>query len=465
MSDLQWAAGTFVLRLGEAFISVLPDLLVGVLVAVLLRHALGDERLQRWFGKAWVVAIAVLALPIGVAGVLPVAVMLRRAGVRLSSVVAVLLIGGAIGPLSLAYLMERATPALAGVLAAMLAATAAAVVLTGKRSVDATGTDKPGLLPALAEARPLLIASALPLAIGLIGFGAVAAMLPPSYLGEAMHEPSATHLIASITVPVIGVYPSEKAALFSGEAAAGHYVGAAWTMLLGGGLMLGSVVLALRVAGLRNGLSTVAVVAAALLIGFAALQATPRAVPLAAEDSHAFDRLSQPFHVLDHPDGPVAGSLGLWADTGGIGAVIAAVVLVMLLLVPWGKLGQPGSAHLSTRALRVLGTIGVVAWVGLTVWVYYPAPATVLEQMRNPEGELNAALNRGESEQARDALQRIDRLAHRGRIGALLRADTETADGLARVRTDTAELVAELEGSAADADDATGLFLAIRAVR
>ncbi len=462
-SELFWTTGTFVLRLGEAVIAAVPDLLIGVLIAGLLRHLVGDDRLRWWFASWWRTTLAAIALPVGAAGVLPVAVMLRRAGVRASGVAATLLVGGAIGPLSLAYLMERATPAATGVLVAMLAATvglAFFVVSRFERLTEPKGDDAAGLVPALAEVRPLLRASALPLLCALVAFAAMASLLPPSFLGEAMHDPSSSHAVAALATPFVAFYPPELTPLFAGEAAAGVYPGAAWTMLLGGGFSVGSVVLLVALAGRRvAGLSIVLIVMLASL-GFLALHLTPRLVPLAAEDSHAFDRLSRPFHVLDDDAGVVSGIVNAWSQAVTVGTLASAAVLCLLCILPASKVRPAeGREHISSAPLYGFAPVAVAAWLVLTLYVYFPPPTVVLAQMRHAEGDLSAALGQNDVEAGLRAVEQIDRLAARGAVGGRLRLDWASADGLDDIRSAAREVAEELPaGETMHYRDARQLF-------
>ncbi|MEM7808091.1 MAG: hypothetical protein AAF561_08270 [Planctomycetota bacterium] len=458
-------AGTFVLRLGEAVIAAVPDLLVGVLLAGVLRHVVGDVRLQRWFAKPWTTALTAIAWPVGAAGILPIAVVLHRAGVRPAAVVATLFVGGAVGPLSIAYLMERASPLAALVLVAMLFAIAVllfAVVARVEGPTTVTGDDAPGFPPALGEARPLLRATWLPLLIGIFVFAGVASFLPGSFVGYVMVEPSAVHAVSGVGMPLVSFYPQNVAALFSGEAAAGVYRGAALVMLVGGGVTVGSAILLFMLVGRKVATVSLATGIVLVLIAFFALQFAPPLVPPIDEDSHAFDRLSQPHKLLVGDAGFVESILMLWGRALSVGKIVAAGVLVLLIVLP--RMTSPRSKLAPAWMLRTLGIVGVVTWVGLTLYVYFPAPAVALVQMRHPEGDLSSALGQGDVEQAHVALDRIDRLATRGRTGALLRLDTSAADELAAVNEAVASTRTSLPPTP-EYRDAVDVFVAARDAR
>ncbi|MEL7237354.1 MAG: hypothetical protein AAGK78_00715 [Planctomycetota bacterium] len=464
-------AGTFVLRLGEAVIAAVPDLLVGLLIAVLLRHLIGDERLRAALGRWWVTAIACVALPVGPAGVLPVAVVLRRAGVRLASVATVLVVGGAVGPLSFAYLLERATPGLSAILLAMLIAASGLLFLavaklgsgkrdeTSNRNDDVIGDDTPGLLPALGEVRALAFATAIPLASGLVIFAAIASVLGASFFGGAMHEAAANHAAAAAGLLPILFYMPATAALFSGEAAAGVYPGAAWTALLGGGLSVATIFIAFKLLGRRAAVATLAAAACLLLAGFVLLQFTPRQVPLAPEDSHAFDGLSQPFNLTANRESIPASWVRQWSRRVTPTTYIAAGLILVLCVLPARSRGDRPVQHLSGRVLRLVGAFGVVAWAIGTLYVYFPAPAVVLKQMRHAEGELSAGVIEDDRPMSRDALRKIDALAQRGMVGARLRMNSDAANGMRTVQDETLELLRQTDAPELfDFADANVLF-------
>ncbi len=429
-----WMGGTFVLRLGEAVIALVPDLLVGVLIAGLLRHLVGDERLRGWFGSPWKTALAAIALPVGAAGILPVAVVLHRAGASVAAVVTTFLVGGAIGPLSMAYLLERATPSATLVLVVMLIAMAITLyLLLPKTAGEPAGDDAPGMLPALAEAKPLLKTVTLPLLIGIVVFAATAAFFPPSFVGEAMHNPAPLHLVAALVMPIIGVYPPTITSLFSGEAAAGVYPGAAWTMLTGGGLTIASFVLLFKLAGGKTAATVTGLLLAAILVGFFALHLTPRLVTLAAEDSHAFDRLSRPFHLLDGDAGPVASILSSWADTATAVCILSGIFLLILAFAPMPRVGHERSAFASAGAIMAIAAVGIAVWAIGTLYVYFPSAPVVLSQMRHAEGDLSAALGTNDADAAHATLDHINRLAARGRVGSYIRFDPSSADELDKI--------------------------------
>jgi hypothetical protein len=460
--DAAWAAGTFVLRLGEALLAALPELLVGVVVAGLMRHFLGDGRLRQWLGRWWSAAAVCVALPIGAAGALPMAVMAWRAGVRPAGVAAVLLLGGAVGPLSLAYLPDRIGIPVTAAAVAMVAAGVAALFLVVRSRTEggSVGDDDAGLLPALGEARPLIGRSVVPLVIGLIGFATTAGVLPPSYVGGAVIDWSPGHVVGGAAVPLVSFYTPSNAALFAGEASTGVYRGAAWAMLLGGGVTLGTAWLLIRLVGWRSALIGGGTFLAVVALGIVAWQVGPRAVAFSPEDSHGFDGLSQPYHVLDHPDGTLAGLTNQWAKIAGPGTLASAIGLAVLLLLP--RRESVGRQHLSTGTLRWLIPAGVAAWLVGAAYIYYPSAPATLDRIRSLEGDLASATATRDQVAATRAIHDIHTLAARGSIGARLRLNPPAADAFAEVR----QVAASVEPAAEhwQLDDVRPLLTASRAV-
>src|SRR6056297_3330764 len=74
-------------RVAQGFVAAAPTLLVGLLIAAILRYYLGREGTRRLFGgdtlrslpQSWLVG---MLLPVCSIGVLPILIEMRRAGVK-----------------------------------------------------------------------------------------------------------------------------------------------------------------------------------------------------------------------------------------------------------------------------------------------------------------------------------------------------------------------------------------------
>ena len=103
------------LRMTEGAINAAPTLLVGLLIAVVLRYYFGSDGIRRVFGgdglrslpQSWLVG---MLLPVCSIGVLPILVEMRRARVRAGSMSAFALSAPLFNPLSLLYGLTLSRP-------------------------------------------------------------------------------------------------------------------------------------------------------------------------------------------------------------------------------------------------------------------------------------------------------------------------------------------------------------------
>ncbi len=477
-----WVGGTLLLRLGEGAIAALPEMLVGLLLAGLLRHILGDVILRRWLSRGnWGDLprglLFAVALPVGAMGVLPVVLALLRARVRMASLAVVTFGGAALNPLSLAWLLDRAGVLHTVLLVAMLTLGATVVFMVHRRLVvspaEGVGTDVAGLLPALAESRELALRIAPAVAVGLLVFAATAALLPPSTLGNVLMEQHPLNALLGIAVPALGYVAPETASLQAAEALQTTYPGVAWTSLVGGSAFTVATLIILLRIGPRIAARYLACFCVILLLGFTVLNALTRPSMPSAEDTHAFDGLSRPYHVVDDPGGVTHGILMAWQHQLTPPALASAGALAALVLIPWPRFAAPSpadrtaAAHLSTRVTRGAVVIYGVVWLGGTLLVYLPSAPVTLDEMRHAEGELSSAAAAGDLLAIESALQRVDVLAYRGQLGSYLRLHGDEAKGLEEIRRQVEEL-SSLEQASEGSDlfaRFVPLFRAISAAR
>ncbi|MCA9199870.1 MAG: permease, partial [Planctomycetales bacterium] len=103
------------LRFIEAALAAAPTLLIGAVVAGVLRHLVGTERTRQLFGgetwrgqlKAWAWG---MLLPVCSLGVFPIMAELRRSKVSTGSIITFALTAPLFNPLSLLYGFSLATP-------------------------------------------------------------------------------------------------------------------------------------------------------------------------------------------------------------------------------------------------------------------------------------------------------------------------------------------------------------------
>src|SRR6056297_2059234 len=103
------------IRIAQGFIAAAPTLLVGLLIAAILRYYLGREGTRRLFGgdslrsipQSWLVG---MLLPVCSIGVLPILVEMVRARVKPGALTAFALSAPLFNPLSLLYGMTLSRP-------------------------------------------------------------------------------------------------------------------------------------------------------------------------------------------------------------------------------------------------------------------------------------------------------------------------------------------------------------------
>src|SRR5262249_55601160 len=147
------------LRTGQIAIEASTTLLVGLLVAGVMRRMLGAEGTRKLFGgkgwngllRAWGVGTV---LPVCSLGVIPIAREMRRAGVPSGPILAFALAAPHINPLSLLYGLTLSEPVVivcfaAGSLVIALAAGAAWERFFASDTDDAPSTDEPMPVPGL----------------------------------------------------------------------------------------------------------------------------------------------------------------------------------------------------------------------------------------------------------------------------------------------------------------------------
>ena len=462
-----------------------PTLLCGLVLAGLLRGMVKAETLRRWFTndpfvgpiRAWWIG---LLLPVCSFGVLPVAWELRRAGVPRATVLTFLLSAPLANPLSLAYAYQRleshgavAVGAFLGLLLGSLVVLAGMGALLG-RWLPELAVAPPDVPPVpasevrrlvvvgLAASRGLTGVLLVFLAAGLLGSGLLAL-----YPGGALEHAAADRSLRAPLHMALAALPSQippaQGSMFLCEMLfMGVSLGTAFVfLLLGVGFNLGTVVWIAWVYGLRVMLGVVLfVVASSLAVGYA--------LPIALPDRPAEARHGRHFLEIESTSGPEIAWTRAVEDTlfndkqepqwVGIGSCLALAVLAFLGIV-CRVVGEPstisyqtskslepvpnrpGSAWskpLGAPQLTLAGLLLVLVVVGVALYVYYPPPAVVLEEMNGVQIELNLKLKTKPLAQ-QDALRlvaRWQRLQSKLALGDFLRRGRfESRDSVSRART------------------------------
>jgi uncharacterized membrane protein YraQ (UPF0718 family) len=428
----------FVLRGVQAGLAMMPTLLVGLLLAGVLRAAVSDRLLRRWLdrgnaGDLLRALVLSILTPVCALGVLPVLAELRRRRVRPAVLVVVALSAGVCNPWSLVWLIDKTGPRQAAVLMAGLALFAtisAAVAAWLFRSAAATELNERASETGLAGAVHAAATSArqqtlwADILFGLAGLSLLAVFLPPGELGHLFLEREWDHAALLLAIPV-AAYSTPEAIVMQAAAATenGALPGLVLPLLvLGAGVTLGHLSFFRRCTGAWR---TVVWGVACLIVMAALAFASDRALldgRQPEEDSHALDAWGRPWKLIHEPGGPTA---GLWATlrhTTSRGQAASAVAVVGLVvggrrLASSLRADQGSSA---SGALRrplprwAVVAAGVATLLGCgvgAVYAYFPPPAVALGALREADGELFFAVQTGDRAAALAAIDKLDRLA------------------------------------------------------
>jgi uncharacterized membrane protein YraQ (UPF0718 family) len=444
---------TFLLRAAQVFAAAMPTILLGMLAAGVLVRVIGEDRLRRvtggdgWSEYKWAWLLGVV-LPVCPLGVMPVLFTLWRMRVSTGSLVIVALSGPLVTPWTIGYLADRAGWGVAGFVLISNAVIAYSVALSiRKRGIEATRVRKP-IAPESTQLLGTLIAAGrsiqwpvvLAMLIGLAGVGIVATLIPPNAAGEWLVERSALHATILVLISLLSIVLPSTIALHAGEIANGSTMpGLIVPMVaLGAGLDAGLISLGAYALGVRRFLiaATVGILLAVVIgVGF---DAVVRDAAYSPEDSHAFEDLGRPFHLLIHPDGPLAGLWHRFTRVAGVESIAAGIGVIVLLVI--GRLKRealPASVVCfpSTRWLRAAGGLLMVAIGLLILYTYYPSPSTSLREVSRHTAEMMSASSPDEALRRRAAiLRRLGQLE----VSSLLHGQPLSADErtlIAKVKT------------------------------
>ncbi|HEY0008802.1 MAG TPA: hypothetical protein VGB55_08775 [Tepidisphaeraceae bacterium] len=254
-------------------------------------------------------------------------------------------------------------------------------------------------------------------AIGAVGFGAVAMFIPPNAMGEWLVERSTFHAAALAIIPLFTYVNPEMAALQMGEVIhASTLPGSIVPLIaLGSAVHLGTLALLVKAFNRRVVLQLIGVTVAAALVCAMVSDAVLYDPAHSPEDSHAFEDFGRPFHLLNHPNGPLAGflqrisrPLGMNHLFAGIG--IAGIVAMSTLL---HRRNPAPPTHLASvapprYANAVLITAALVMAV-VTVYTYIPPPRPLADELQAATVEFSVVYRRGEAQRTQQLVRQLDR--------------------------------------------------------
>lgn len=432
-----------------------PTFLCGLVLAGLARGMIGPEALRRWFtddpriGPLRACMIGLL-LPVGSFGVLPLAWELRRAGVARAAVLSFLLSAPLANPISLASAFQKlesqgawAVGTFLALLLGALALVAGLGALLGRWLPEPAGP-APDLPPVPASAlRRLMVAGLsagrgvtgtllLFLMIGIIGSGLLA-LYPGGALEHAALDRSlgAPAHMALVALPA-QVAPMHGATLLCDMLFMGVPLGSIFVfLLLGIGVNIGTIVWIARAYGLRVMVAVVLVlIGATLAVGYAVPISMPNLTADATQRRHfleidttsgaevAWTRAVKE-SVLDDKEGPNLLGIATWTALVGLALVgLVARALGERGTVPYQMTRpaeQPGAGpnpiwnrHVAAGQLALAGAAVILVLGVAGVYIAYPSPEAVLEEMNTVQIELNLTL-KAKPLVRQDALRLVDR--------------------------------------------------------
>lgn len=421
-----WSGG---LRIAYAMVSAAPFLVAGMFAAGILRGMVGAERVRsilgvgHWSGpfRAW--ALGVL-LPICSLGALPVARELRRAGIPSGTVLSFVLVAPVLNPVSIIYGLSHIEP-----ITLVYFAVGTFVVSTGigliwnwcvseKKDADPEQLEVAPrnsihrvAVVADTAARGLVGPVFVDYGLALLAVGFLGAFLPHGVLQTGMTRDNilAPVIMGLVAIPVY-VTPTDVMMHFGHIVRDGYSLGAAFALIvLGAGANVGVANWLRRDYGFRPLLLFVGLlIGATLVIGFTADRTIVHGNATKEDHTHAFDAFTRLSNVSADEAGPswivreVSESIQKHEASGSaeivglilLGTMILAGLFLRLLgdragvdhLLqqpdePMEKTSPSWDPALTSRQLVAAGVAGMLALAAVGLYVFYPTPENLIQEM------------------------------------------------------------------------------------
>jgi uncharacterized membrane protein YraQ (UPF0718 family) len=460
MSDALFWGG--VLRFTQAFLQASPTILIGLIVAGVLRYLLGYEGTRRLFGgasrwsllQAWGVG---MLLPVCSLGVIPVIREMRKAGLSGGTILAFALSAPLFNPLSLLYGLTLSEPVAILTFALCSLVIVTCVGLIWDKLFDRTRIEPEKIVPAPPGIRRMLAIPAVAsleacgpvLLYTILGLGGVvllSSLLPMGYLQTAAEhdDPWAPLFMSGIAIPAYAT-PMLAMSQLGSMFAHGNSVGAAFALLaLGAGMNLGLLFWMVRTYGIRRSMTwmlLLEIIVVGLSYGVERPLFPAEIEP--AGHTHAFDIYCAPFSdQTADPQQAVFAKLRRdvqffeqWSAVG-LATLLAIGVLIRLAdrqgrLMAWitsqpvaPQVGQVIPWHQRPVSGPVLGVVilaGLVAFSVVGCYAYYPSKEEVFEEMFIAKGEALSAAMSGDHTHAVYWIERWDDWTRKLQVGVYIR--------------------------------------------
>jgi uncharacterized protein len=451
-------AGALV-RAVQGLFSAIPTLLVGLLIAALLRYYLRTEGTVRLFGgsglrslaQSWLVG---MLLPVCSIGVFPIIRELRRMGMRPGAITAFALSAPLFNPLSLLYGLTLSRPyVIIGFAVGSLAVVTVLGTLWDRvnrwsehpSNQEATPVSLRRLgFCGIYMVRELCGPTGLLSLIALSGLFFLGGLLPHGALQSSVEQDNlwAPLNMTSVVVPVYAtpmLTMSQLGMMFTH----GNSPGAAFCLLLlGTGINLGTLYWTATNYGFRSTLIWFTILLV-VVVGIAYVINQPLIPPgvQPAGHTHAFDIYTNPFGS--------GGSVGFSQIREAIGKTVSSIEFymgsaVLATMILGGLLTRTVLRHQTDRFLAHVPDLSTLEWegihrkvsaqtVGITLlaglvalsivgcYAYYPAPSEVLEEMRLARVDVLSGISSRNHEQVLHSIPDLERWSRMLEVGYFLR--------------------------------------------
>ncbi|MDB4759877.1 permease [bacterium] len=475
------------IRTGEALLAATPTLLVGLLVAAILRFYFDKAGVRRIFGgstlrslpQSWAIG---MLLPVCSIGVLPILLEMRRAKVKPGAMSAFALSAPLFNPLSLLYGVTLSRPyvILMFAVASLFLVTVVGWIWDrfgvnvscndgdntdcGENEVSISSQDScdQSAIIGIRRLLAMFIYAGRQLAgpvgawalLAIAGVGFLAAVLPWGSLGEAMGRDDwwAPARMVFVSVPVYAtpmLAMSQLGMMFQHA----NSPGAAFILLvLGAGINLGTIGWMAKQFGSRS--VFIWVVSLIVIVTSIAYAVNRPLIPPGVTPSshtHAFDVYTNPIHQLDATSTNFA--LDKLDEKFGLVEQIAVTILAFLALTGFvlrltgvdesklAPVSSPSSSASDSPPVattlgidRIVGPnvvgftliLGLIALSVVMCYAFYPSRDECLEEIRFIRADALSAANSGDYEHAKFWIPRWDEWSRRMEVGVYLRSGRVT---------------------------------------
>jgi uncharacterized protein len=458
---------TFILRFSQAALDASLTLVAGVIIAGIIRRMLGPAATRRIFGTGWKGPIrgwaAGMLLPVCSLGVIPVARELRRSGVPSGTVLAFVLTGPLLNPISFLYGLTLGEPKVILTFAVITlfktavvaylweawfgGAADAALAVERARIADAqplpTAGPKRILSVLVTAAKELSGRDVFYYLTGLFGNAVISCCIPNGGLRRTMahHDMMAPLRMVFLSIPAY-ISPLSGMMRIGMMFEHGNSIGAAFVLLvLGIGVSLGTLAWLMRDFGRMIVPWFFVYVVIVLGIAYALEQPLWDSRKVEVDHTHAFDDLSSPFYMETTPaamwtlvERKLAIQFGPSEQTAltCLFILLASGFLIRIVdrrgrLERWLVAPSPKRTsaiwdpQLSGVMLGSTAIAGLIAFSVIGAYIYYPDRAFCLERMRFIVAETDDTIKRGTPDEAIRNLEQWDLVARQMQVGVYIR--------------------------------------------